>query len=678
MKRPIAIAVSLALASGCGGGSAGESGASGTVPLTSFASDTGFYDAPFPSDHRRDAAGRPSLAGFPNPDGVGLVDDVLALTTADADGFAVTAGAFFRFSAPLDPASLPAAPLDTLESSAAVFLIDVDPASPERGRRYPLHAGYQDDAGPLGAPNLLVLLPLQGIPLREGTRYAAGLTRAVRDAAGAPLAASAETRALVRGQRPAGLDDAVFAEYRDALATLAELGRDPRELAALTVFTTGRPMRRMEALAARMETIALPEPVSGWELTDAFDDFCVLAARIDIPVFQRGEPPFLTSGGDIAFDDQGVPVQQGTEPSRLVVTLPRRAEPAAGFPAMVFVRTGGGGDRPLVDRGREPSHGATPFEPGEGPARYMARAGFAAISWDGPHGGLRNVSGIDEQLTMYNFLNPAALRDNVRETATEAVLVGRMLASLSWPASICPGLDASARADGRAAIDEGRMGIMGHSMGGTVAPLALATSPRLRAAVLSGEGGSYLENVLWKESPVAVKPIATAILRYGQHGAELTRADPFLSILQWASESADPPAYGRALIHTPVAGASRHVLMFQGIVDTYITPTIANASTGSFGLDLAGPALDASVNEMLVASGAERTGLPARGNLRGSAGEPITGVVVQHREDGVEDGHEVMFQLDEPKRQYQCFLSGFGVDRVPLVTDGAAESPCTP
>ncbi|MBK7974553.1 MAG: hypothetical protein IPK07_15145 [Deltaproteobacteria bacterium] len=215
-------------------------------------------------------------------------------------------------------------------------------------------------------------------------------------------------------------------------------------------------------------------------------------------------------------------------------------------------------------------------------------------------------------------------------------------------------------------------------MGGTVAPLALATSPRLRATVLSGEGGSYLENVLWKESPIAVKPIATAILRYGQHGAELTRADPFLSILQWASESADPPAYGRALIAAPVSGASRHILMFQGIVDTYITPTIANASTGSFGLDLAGPALDASVNEMLVASGGERIGLPAHGNLAGSAGEAITGVVVQHREDGVEDGHEVMFQLDEPKRQYQCFLQGFGTDRVPVVPDGSADAPCGP
>ncbi|MFN7954328.1 MAG: hypothetical protein U0610_21560 [bacterium] len=607
-----------------------------------------------------------------------MVDDVLALAERESDGFSVTTGAFFRFTAALDPESLPRAPLDTLAGTAPVFLIDVDPTSPERGRRFPLHAGFQADAGPFGATNLLVLLPLQGIPLAEGTRYAAGVTRAVRDAAGRPLASSPEMQALLRGKRPASMGDGVFAEYRDALATLDELGIGADALAALTVFTTGHPMRRMRALAERMENIALPAPVTPWERTDVFDDFCVLAARIDMPIFQRGDPPFFSGGGDIVFDAAGAPVQQGTEPSRLVVTLPRKTEPAAGFPAMVFIRTGGGGDRPLVDRGREPSHGAGALEPGEGPARYFARAGFAAISFDGPHGGLRNVSGIDEQLTVYNFLNPSALRDNVLETAAEAVLMGRLLASLSWPAATCPALDASATGDDTVRIDASRMGIMGHSIGGTVAPLALATSARLRAAVLSGEGGSYLENLLFKESPVPVKPIATAILRYGQHGIELSRADPFLSILQWAAEPADPPSYGRALIGAPIAGASRHILMFQGIRDTYITPTIANASTGSFGLDLGGAALDTSVNDVLVASGGERIELPAAGNLRGSAGEAVTGVVVQHPEDGLEDGHEIAFQRDEPKRQYQCFLATFAADQPPLVTTGSADAPCAP
>ena len=39
-------------------------------------------------------------------------------------------------------------------------------------------------------------------------------------------------------------------------------------------------------------------------------------------------------------------------------------------------------------------------------------------------------------------------------------------------------------------------------------------------------------------------------------------------------------------------------------------------------------------------------------------GGASTAVVVQHAEDGVEDGHEAVFQREEPKHQYRCFLAG--------------------
>jgi hypothetical protein len=49
---------------------------------------------------------------------------------------------------------------------------------------------------------------------------------------------------------------------------------------------------------------------------------------------------------------------------------------------------------------------------------------------------------------------------------------------------------------------------------------------------------------------------------------------------------------------------------------------------------------------------------------------------VQHAEDGVEDGHEVMFQLDAPKHQYQCFLDSWltGTPSVPAGDD--RDAPC--
>ena len=86
--------------------------------------------------------------------------------------------------------------------------------------------------------------------------------------------------------------------------------------------------------------------------------------------------------------------------------------PTDGFPLVTLVRTGAGGDRPLVDRGIDPMRhaGATP---GTGPAMHFAHEGIAGAQIDGPHGGLRNITHSDEQFLVFNIQNPTALRDNL-------------------------------------------------------------------------------------------------------------------------------------------------------------------------------------------------------------------------------------------------------------------------
>lgn len=125
--------------------------------------------------------------------------------------------------------------------------------------------------------------------------------------------------------------------------------------------------------------------------------------------------------------------------------------------------------------------------------------------------------------------------------------------------------------------------------------------------------------------------------------------------------------------------------MLQGIVDHYILPSIANATSLALGLDEAGPAYDASDLEMqmlgqpllaplLPLVGRSMTPLPATANIDAQT----TAVVVQHPGDSIEDGHEVMFQTDAPKHQYRCFLASWlgGAPRVPR--DGALSDPCGP
>jgi hypothetical protein len=208
-------------------------------------------------------------------------------------------------------------------------------------------------------------------------------------------------------------------------------------------------------------------------------------------------------------------------------------------------------------------------------------------------------------------------------------------------------------------------------MGATIAPLVLAAEPRFRAAVLSGAGASWLENILFKQKPVAVRPIIEVLLGYPALDRRLRRGDPILSLVQWAWEVADPLVYA-PLVRT--RAARPHLLVEQGIVDHYIMPPIANALSLALGLDLAGDALDANDAELradpaqtplasvLSLSGRRAIPLPAEGNADG-----VTAVVRQHPSDGIEDGHEILFQTERPKAEYRCFLRALHTGRTPVV-----------
>jgi hypothetical protein len=170
--------------------------------------------------------------------------------------------------------------------------------------------------------------------------------------------------------------------------------------------------------------------------------------------------------------------------------------------------------------------------------------------------------------------------------------------------------------------------------------------------------------------------------------SDLKSDDPMLTLAQWALEPADPQIYGASIVREPPAGAGpRHVLMVQGVVDDYILPRIANATSLSFGLDLAGTELDTEadprlddelpVGPLLPLTGRATIGLPAAFNVMLDDGRHATAVVTQHLEDGIEDGHEVLFQTDVPKHEYQCFLASWlatGTPSVPI--DASRDAPC--
>jgi hypothetical protein len=310
----------------------------------------------------------------------------------------------------------------------------------------------------------------------------------------------------------------------------------------------------------------------------------------------------------------------------------------------------------------------------------FAQVGFAGVQIDGPLGGLRNKANDDEQFLIFNVNNAAAIRDNVRQSALELSLLANALPTMTFDTSACAGAPPTFK------VDTSHVAIMGHSMGGWIAPLVLAWEPSIGAAVLSGAGGSYIANIMDKKKPQDVRPLAELILAYTSHGRSLEAHDPALSIVQWAAEPSDPQVYGRRIVAEAANGEPHHVLMLQGIVDHYIMPSIANATSLAMGLDEAGPPYDADNAEeqmyeqpplapLLSFAGRVAVGLPASGNVS-AGGKKATAVVVQHLGDGLEDGHEVVFQTEAPKHQYRCFLQSFANGLPSVPPDGAASDPC--
>jgi hypothetical protein len=208
------------------------------------------------------------------------------------------------------------------------------------------------------------------------------------------------------------------------------------------------------------------------------------------------------------------------------------------------------------------------------------------------------------------------------------------------------------------------------------------------AAVLSGFGASWIENIIWKEEPVAVRGAFELILGYQGAHRTLEEDDPVVTLFEWAEEPADALVYTRGILSdAPVGAAPPHVLMEQGIVDHYIMPPIANAASLSLRLDLAGTPFDGSNPELtadgtatleseLLFSKRSQIPLPASGN-RIVGGNRVTAVVIQHPGDGVEDGHEVVFQTDAPKREYRCFLQTWAAGQMPRIPlAGDIDGPC--
>ena len=596
---------------GVGTGGAGMGGAgTGEVAMGLFAwppDATDFYALPFPNELRV-SGGHLDLSGLERDDG--LVGQTLDNVMMEYAGFANQGGVYFRFTAPLDPATL---------SAQSVFLVDLDSGQ----RHVAVRTKYEDTKRRYLKGNGLSVLPFPGFPLHEGASYAAVVTTDVKGKTG---------QAVTRDPR---LDTVLAAPpnepYRKLVAWLT--AHPDVKVAVATAFST----QNASVLSSKWRDAAAAQPAPAGTISTGPTEgpsrtYDIYDGAYQGPMFQQGTSPFATAadGGRAVYGADGRPTLQGLAQIDFSLTIPRGTRPPGGWPLVVYAHGTGGDHRSFVNDGTA----ETLAEVKDAQGQVIAR--FAVASIDQCVHGTRNPAHSNEELNFFNLLNVQAARNNVLQCGADQIPFLHMLQGLS-------------QARPEMAFDASRTYYMGHSQGSITGPQFLAYEPAFKGFVLSGGGANFLLALTAKTEPLDIPAIVTAALADG----DVDELHPMLSLLQTFIEPADPGNHARLLFQAPAAGmAARPTYISLGLVDHYTPVSNGRALALASGVQVLGPLLDPIPG--LDLTGLPLAAAPVRDNV---AGGTVTGIAVQYRAPRGHDGHFVVFDVLAANQQYSRFLA---------------------
>jgi pimeloyl-ACP methyl ester carboxylesterase len=572
----------------------------------------GFLDAPWPSDLLIRSDGTLQVIDFPNPGESVTIEDFKDTFSNSLKAWGTQSGAFFFFDRALDASSVSAGPA-SLGASSSVWIMDV-----ESRERFPVDAKFFPEHPWLPA-NTLAVLPHAGSPLRSARKYVFALTRAVKGADGKEIQPG-EDFAKVR-DAAAALGDpalekarAIFTPAFDALAAAGLVRADVR---AATVLTTqdavGEMQKVREALVA-----AGPPALADVRPIQQRPDFCGFQyeATYTAPIFMKGNPPYRSSGGEFVLDAEGRPEVQHTEKVWIGIAFPGTPPPSAeGFPVIVYGH-GSGGDRWAYL--------------GEMECDFI-RADFAIVALDFPlHGKRPGAVSSSEELAIITFTNPVAGRNFNRQAASDLMQLVRLLKDpqVSFPQPI--------------KLDRRRLVYLSQSMGGFIAPVALALEPGVVAAAMNGAGGGQFLYYMPRNAYTKVNDVPLLYDLLGLLPETVDRYHPFLHLGQVFTDAADPVSFARHLAREPLAGnAPKHLFFLEGDQDQYVANASTEALVAAAGVDVVqGP--NTWLPPALEVLGRAPIAAPAKLNLDGRA----TAALYQYHHDH--------FALDEdPKARAQ-------------------------
>ena len=634
-----------------------------------------FYQLPFPNDIRL-KAGKVSLTGHPRPGNtilpLDIVDRYITAIEGEMTGFGANQAMYLRFSRSFDTTSIP--------SDGASTLLDITPTSPTYGLNLGITWG-----GSFGGDNFICgpalwVRPALGSPLRPGTTYALLVRKAILDTLGNPFGADDDFLAMLAPTLPTVAELAAaypaYQPLRDYIAAGKAVAAD---LATALVFTVQKYEDPMAGVAAAVAAAPAPaveqlvrcdDPLAVSPCDDgktgaahvrgclpadaASTTYTTYQGVLTLPAFQAGTVPYLdpTDGGNIVYDAAGVATVQRTEKVCFSLTVPKTTMPAAGWPLVVYGHGTGGSYRSIVDLGLADDYavGAAPAGLGSGidGGATATSVPLAVLGFDGVMHGTRNggsTKPVGE--LVYNFLNPAAARDNALQAAADLLAIPRSLPSFAAQGIV---------------LDGTRMSLYGHSQGGNGASLVAARQSPYGTIVMSGTGGTLVYTLLGKTKPVDVPGVLPYLL--GEAGpAAVDAYHPVLNLMQMYFERADSVNFGRRLFKEPATGmTAHHILHVYGTNDSYAVVPTQQAYALAAGLKVGLPVIDS------FGLDTETKGPPFSNNEYFMPVGRLTAIELQYAPDATYDGHFVSTQNLGARHAIQEMLVTAARDGIPTVS----------
>ena len=653
--------------------------------LPGFETGHNFYANGFPTDLRVDNQGKVDLSDFPRQSH-SLTRKYVETIDRLSNHYHTVMPVYLPFTNDIDVDSLSSWDLDYASPESPIQLIDVDPASNEYGRRFPLSVSITRMVDKYRPRHLLQVLPTMGVPLRPNTTYALIVTDATPlsdihywhqdEQLAAALGVDGNEITLIEHV------DSVYRPLRDFLALEAI---DPATIVGATVWTTGNPLdkfymgaRRIAEKADRLQDL----PVKNVERFLDYPEYCVIRGDVELPGYQKGVLPYVTEGGEFEWDETGAPIEQYTRTTEFVVTIPKGLQmPEQGFPLLSYVHGAAGVARQVYERGDFDYYDLSRYpyyiaKEGEGPSQIAAERGWAS-SGLGQHFSVNHLPdlGVMTILAGFNPYNPNAFSNNYVVITWEAIYFRRILEKLRIDPDLCPEADPGPNHTAFR-FDTTNEVSMGQSLGVWGAALKVAADPKpYDGLIIGGSGGTWIKTM---NSSFINRFAFTNFVVHQYLFHAFDDAHPFLMLTEWAFGETDLSVSMTEMMQYPTKSPP-HVLSYSGYRDEIFPDTAQRITYMALGADLLGEDIgtrdDNTMMPQLSLAGAEQIAYPTGANFPTPFGDRLN-VVMRYRGKNIallNSGHEVMFEDGEIKHQYGCFLEYLGNDEMPIMNIGTRQ-----